>query len=426
MLTIDKINELLEIKESFHASYKLCDILKNQEERENLFFAFLQEEQDLSFDWFTEYFQEEHSDRKGKKQDFTPDGIIKVASGVLGVTKSNADLCAGTGGLTIKRWSENPEAFFYCEEFSDRAVPFLIFNLAIRNVDAVICHGDSLTRDFKAVYKLTRAERYSTVEELEIAPEFKAETVIMNPPYSMPWKPEKEYLGQERFKEFEVLAPKSKSDYAFLLTGLDMLDENGTMSIILPHGVLFRGSAEGSIRKRLIEMNTLDAVIGMPDKAFLATDIPTAILVLRKHRTTTDILFIDAATECTKRGKQNVVEQHHVDRILHTVKERQSVDKFSKVVSLEEIKANDFNLNIPRYVDTFEPEEVPSLAEIVSDLKEVDAKIEKSYQELATMMQELVASDSKTQKELDDFTRYFTERANQYRPRKRGEQLSLL
>lgn len=426
MISIDKINELLGIAESFHASYKLIEILKDKGQREQLFDSFLELEQDLSFDWFTEYFQEEHSDRKGKKQDFTPDGIIKVASGVLSDTNSNADICAGTGGLTIKRWSENPDASFCCEEFSDRAVPFLIFNLAIRNVDAVICHGDSLTRDFKAVYQLTKDERFSAITELETVPESKAETIIMNPPYSMPWKPEKEYLEQERFKNFEVLAPKSKSDYAFLLTGLDMLDENGTMSIILPHGVLFRGSSEGTIRKRLIELNILDAVIGMPDKAFLATDIPTAILVLKKHRNTTDILFIDAAKECTKQGKQNVVEQQHVDRILRTVRERQTIDKFSQVVSLKEIQENDFNLNIPRYVDTFEPEEVPSLAEIVSDLKEVDAKIEKSYQELATMMQELVASDSKTQRELDDFTCYFTERANQYRPRKRGEQLSLL
>lgn len=426
MITTDKINDLLGITESFHASYKLGDILKNQEGREELFSSFLKEEQDLSFDWFTEYFQEEHSDRKGKKQDFTPDGIIKVASGILGDTESNADICAGTGGLTIKRWAENPESTFYCEEFSDRAIPFLVFNLAIRNVDAVICHGDSLTREFKAIYKLTKMQRFSAITELETAPNVKAETIIMNPPYSMPWNPEKEYLEQERFMSFEALAPKSKSDYAFLLTGLNMLDEDGVMSIILPHGVLFRGSSEGTIRKRLIELNMLDAVIGMPDKAFLATDIPTAILVLKKHRDTTDILFIDAAKECTKRGKQNVVEQHHVGRILRTVKERQSVDKFSKVVSLEEIKSNDFNLNIPRYVDTFEPEEVPPLAEIVSDLKEVDAKIEKGYQDLAIMMQDLVAKDSRTQGELDDFTRYFKERANQYRPRKRGEQLSLL
>ncbi|WP_231422086.1 hypothetical protein [Enterococcus faecalis] len=107
-LTTEKINELLGVDESFHASYKLIEILSSQSERELLFANFLKEEQDLSFDWFTEYFQAEHSDRKGKKQDFTPDGIIRVASGVLGATRSNADICAGTGGLTIKRYAENP------------------------------------------------------------------------------------------------------------------------------------------------------------------------------------------------------------------------------------------------------------------------------------------------------------------------------
>lgn len=425
MLTTDNINELLGITESFHASYKLIDILKNKEEREKLFLKFLELENDFSFDWFTEYFQEEHSDRKGKKQDFTPDGIIKVASGVLGNTNSNADICAGTGGLTIKRWSENPTASFYCEEFSDRAIPFLVFNLAIRNMDAIICHGDSLTREFKTIYKLTKGERFSAIESLETVPEIKAQTVIMNPPYSLPWDPKKEYLEQERFKDYSVLSPKSKSDFAFLLTGLNLLEESGVMSIILPHGVLFRGAAEGEIRKRLIELNYLDTVIGMPEKAFLATDIPTVILVLKKHRETKDILFIDASKECTKQAKQNVVEQKHVDKILATISKRETIEKFSKVVPWEELKENEFNLNIPRYVDTFEAEEVASLTEIVSDLKEVDGKIDHCYQELTAMMQELVASDPQTQKELDEMTSYFVQRTKK-RKMVRGEQMTLL
>lgn len=268
LLTTDKINELLGITESFHSSYKLLDILKNKEERENLFVKFLEFENDLSFDWFTEYFQEEHSDRKVKKQEFTPDGLIKIASGVLGNTNSNADICAGTGGLTIKRWFENKTATFYCEEFSDRAIPFLIFNLAIRNMNAIICHGDSLTREFKAIYKLTKGEQFSSIENIETIPEIKTQTVIMNPPFSLPWTPKKEYLEQQRFTDYSVLAPKSKSDFAFLLTGLNLLEENGTMSIILPHGVLFRGASELEIRKKIIELNYLDAVINIPRKTF--------------------------------------------------------------------------------------------------------------------------------------------------------------
>jgi len=180
MLTIEKINELIGVEESFHASYKLKEILSDQQKRENLFDQFLKVESDLSFDWFTEYYQAEQSDRKNKKQDFTPDGIVTLASNLLGKTESNVDLCAGTGGLTIKRYVSNSNAEFYCEEFSDRAIPFLLFNLAIRNVNAIVCHGDSLTHEFKAVYKLTTCETYSNINKKENAAQFKADTVIMN------------------------------------------------------------------------------------------------------------------------------------------------------------------------------------------------------------------------------------------------------
>lgn len=351
MLTTEKINELIGVVESYQSSYELQKIMIQPDQRVKLFNAFLQEETDLTFDWFTDYFQEEHSDRKGKKQDFTPDGIVKIANGVLGETNSNADICAGTGGLTIKRYSENPDAEFYCEEFSDRAMPFLLFNLAIRNMNAVICHGDALTRNFKHIYKLTKGNQFSDIEEINDEPKYKAKTVIMNPPYSLSWEPKKEMLEQDRFKEFGVLAPKSKADYAFLLQGLSVLDDNGTMALILPHGVLFRGQAEGKIRQKLIELNLLDAVIGLPEKAFLATDIPTVILVIKKNRQNKDILFIDASKECTKEKAYNVVKDENVEKVLKTYHDRSNQDRFSNVVSFDDAKENDFNLNIPRYVD---------------------------------------------------------------------------
>ncbi|MEG0349570.1 N-6 DNA methylase [Enterococcus sp.] len=429
MLTIDKINKLIGVTESFHASYKLMEIVNNKIEREKLFGLFLSEQQDLSFDWFTEYFQAEHSDRKGKKQDFTPDGIIRVANGVLGTTDSNADICAGTGGLTIKRYSENPNASFYCEEFSDRALPFLLFNLSIRNVDAIVCHGDSLTRDFKGIYQLIKAEKFSEIVMLKESPDIESETVIMNPPYSMSWNPEKGWIEQERFKAFEALAPKSKSDYAFLLQGLHQLKEYGVMSIILPHGVLFRGSAEGIIRKKLIEMNLLDAVIGLPAKAFLSTDIPTAVLVIKKNRTTKDILFIDASKEFTKYASQNVLEDKHISKILDTFNGRKQIDKFSKSISFDEISENDFNLNIPRYIDTFEPEKVESLDKIKNELAEIDIKIERSQQELSLMLDELVGTTPEADREIKEFAKFFSKRVNPLKNAKkasRGEQLTLL
>lgn len=431
MLTIDKINELIGVEESFHASYKLTEILGDKEQRNKLFESFLEVEKDLSFDWFTEYFQLEHSDRKGKKQDFTPDSIVTLASSLLGETDSNADICAGTGGLTIKRYASNSNAEFHCEEFSDRAIPFLLFNLAIRNVDATVCHGDSLTRDFKAIYRLTKTNKFSGIEMLKEPNEFMAQTVIMNPPYSMAWQPEKDWIEQERFKSFGALAPKSKSDYAFLLQGLSQLDENGKMAIILPHGVLFRGAAEGTIRKRIIEENLLDAVIGLPEKAFYNTDIPTVILILKKNRPNKKILFIDASKEFTKQRSHNVIELHHIEKMLETYENRQVIEKFSYAADLSEIEENEFNLNIPRYVDTYEPAPVIPLDQIIEEMREIDSEIVRHEREIASMMFDMRGTTAQADAEFRRFREYFADRVgfNKMRTRKdvtRGEQMKLL
>ncbi len=431
MLTNEKINNLIGVNESYQSPYKLQELIMDEHKRSSLFERFLKEDNNLAFDWFTDYFQEEHSDRKGKKQDFTPDGIVKIASGILGKSNSNADICAGTGGLTIKRYTENPTANFWCEEFSDRAMPFLLFNLAIRNMNAIVCHGDALTREFKHVYELTSGDRFSSIQEIGEVPLIKNKTVIMNPPYSLPWSPNPEMLNESRFKGFDTLAPKSKADYAFLLQGLSDLDSNGTMTIILPHGVLFRGQAEGKIRRKLLEMNVLDAVIGLPDKAFLATSIPTVILVLKKNRENKDILFIDASKECTKEKSYNVVEDKHVEKILSVYHNRKAIDKFSNLISFKEIQENDFNLNIPRYVDTFVPEPVPSMSEIMADLKKSDEDIKHNAQELGIMMTELQGNTPKADEEVKSFTKYWCDRYGikinkKQHKNSRGEQLSLL
>lgn len=140
---------------------------------------------------------------------------------------------------------------------------------------------------------------------------------------------EKEYLKQERFKDFKQLAPNSKADYAFLLTGLYQLKENGTIAIILPHGVLFRGASEGAIRQRLIKQNYLDTVIGLPNKLFYNTDIPVVILVLKKNRESKDVLFIDASDEFKKDKSKNTLEADHVKKIIETYRSKKETDRFS-------------------------------------------------------------------------------------------------
>lgn len=428
MLSTEQINKLIGVEESYQASFRLNDILFNRDARISLFDSFLRLEQELSFDWFTDYFQEEHSNRKDRKQDFTPDGVTELASKLLGTFDNNADICAGTGGLTIKRWTLNKHAQFYCEEYSDRAMPFLLFNLMIRNISGIVVHGDALTQEHKHVYKLVSGDRFSELEELDSLPKFIADSVIMNPPYSLPWDPQKEMLTG-LFAEIGVLPPKAKADYAFLIRGLERLSDNGTQLLILPHGVLFRGNAEGKIRQWLIEHNYLDAVIGLPEKVFLNTDIPTTILMLKKNHDCRDVLFIDASKQFRKDKAHNIIEPEHISKILQTYQERTEMDKFSKLVTFETIKDNDFNLNIPRYVDTFEPEPVKPLDDVLADMRELDRVIKMSGQELATMMTELRGTNERANQEIKRMTSYWVDKygINKQRSQsKRGEQLSLL
>lgn len=412
MLSIEEINKLLEVDESYKASSVLFKKLMSKDERQKLFKVFLAKETDLTFDWFTDYFQEEHSDRKKNKQDFTPDGVVTLVNRLLGSTQFNADICAGTGGLTIKRWSENKEAHIYCEEYSDRAMPFLLFNLAIRNMDAVVFHGDSLTRKAKGYYRIEPGKQFADIQKIDDLAVAKAETVVMNPPYSFKWKPVKEMLDEPRFKPFGVLAPKSKADFAFLLEGLNRLSDAGTMAIILPHGVLFRGQAEGKIRRKLLELGYIDTVIGLPEKLFFNTDIPTVIVVLKRHRANGKVFFIDASKEFTKGKNHNYLEPQHVNRILTTYRNRVDVDKFAHLATLDEIKDNDFNLNIPRYVDTYEPEPIPSLAEITADLQQIDQEIKTESKAFGATLSQLVGTNAEADREIKAFAKYWSDRFN--------------
>ncbi|MCO6434806.1 type I restriction-modification system subunit M, partial [Nitrosomonas nitrosa] len=203
------------------------------------------------------------------------------------------------------------------------------------------------------------------------------DAVVANPPYSAHWDNNETKLKDPRFQNYGKLAPRTKADYAFILHSLYHLNVDGTMAIVLPHGVLFRGAAEGTIRKTIIEKNYLDAVIGLPANIFYGTGIPTTVLVFKKNRQTKDILFIDASREFEKIKNQNRLKPEHIDKIVETYKQRTYVDKYAHVASLEEIKANDFNLNIPRYVDTFEQEPEIDLAEVKRLIDQDKKEIEK-------------------------------------------------
>jgi type I restriction enzyme M protein len=198
--------------------------------------------------------------------------------------------------------------------------------------------------------------------------------VVANPPFSAKWSANKLFESDDRFSQYDRLAPGSKADFAFVQHMLHHLDENGMMAVVLPHGVLFRGAAEGHIRQYLIrDLNWLDAVIGLPANIFYGTSIPTCILVLKKCREQPeDVLFIDASAYFEKAKNQNYLRDEDVEKIISTYRERLEEDKYSYRAKLEEIKENDFNLNIPRYVDTFEEEEEIDLGEIAQELRQID------------------------------------------------------
>lgn len=270
----------------------------------------------------------------------------------------------------------------------------LLFNLSIRGINAYVKHGDVLTNQFKKVYKLTNNGEFSDIEIVgDTGNEFKTDVVISNPPYSLKFDDVDNYKYDARFSNYGV-PPKSKADYAFVLHGLSHLKENGSALFILPHGVLFRGSKEGDIRKLLIDDNLLDAVIGLPSNLFLNTQIPVCVLIFKKTRNDKDILFIDASKDFVKEGKQNYLSDDQIEKIKSAYSLRKDIDKFSHVASLEEIKKNDYNLNIPRYVDTSEEKEPVDLAQVVSELVQIETEIEATEKEFVAMLKDLKGPQS--------------------------------
>lgn len=217
------------------------------------------------------------------------------------------------------------------------------------------------------------------------------DAIVANPPFSAQWSASQLHMSDDRFSVYGKLAPSSKADMAFVQHMVYHLAEDGCMAVVLPHGVLFRGGAEGHIRQYLIEqMNCLDAVIGLPANIFYGTSIPTCVLVFKKCRKhPEDVLFIDASQHFDKVKTQNILRPAHIDKILQAFKSRGNEDKYSHLASIADIKANDYNLNIPRYVDTFEAEERIDLNAIADQLKSIDQQSQATDAVIAGFCKEL-------------------------------------
>ena len=370
-------------------------------------------------------FQEEQSNRKELKQDYTPDGLSNLLAKLSSETKNLADVCAGTGSLTVAFLKEHPEVkFVRCEEFSAQPIPFLLLNLALMNVDGEVVHGDSLTKEVFTVYKLKHSKNFSEIQIADsLNNKIRFDTVISNPPYSLKWQP----ANDERFEKYG-LAPASKADFAFVLHALSLLKPNRNLFEILPHGVLFRGGKEGKIREQLLKDGVIDSVIGLPGKLFLNTAIPTTILNLKKERNANDVLFIDASNEFKKSGKQNILEKANIERIIGVYNIRKSVDRFAYLSSMSEIKENDFNLNIPRYVDTYVPEDPVDLEQVFSEWLQVKKEISEVEEKLLDMFSELVPTDKSNIGKIDREKEMFATIVNTTKQKERNadeDQLTL-
>ena len=236
-----------------------------------------------------------------------------------------------------------------------------------------------------------------TLEEDKVG-ERTFDAVVANPPYSANWDPS-DKLDDERFRKYGKTAPKSKADMAFVEHMLYHLNTDGTMAVVLPHGVLFRGAAEGTIRQFMIEHdNVLDAVIGLPANLFYGTSIPTVVLVFKKNRSNSDIFFIDASSDFEKGKNQNNLTDANVDKIIKTYLQREDVDKSAHDASLDEIKENEYNLNIPRYVDTFEEEAPIDIDAVKAEIADIDKQIAVSTAEFEALAAQLVETKQHDEK----------------------------
>lgn len=253
-------------------------------------------------------------------------------------------------GKSLSKYMDNSNGIkYYAQELKENTYNLTRMNLVMRGIipsNIYARNGDTLEDDWPY---FDDADPIASYDPLYV------DAVVSNPPYSQNWNPSGKEMDP-RYAGYGI-APKSKADYAFLLHDLYHLKPDGIMNIVLPHGVLFRGGEEGEIRKNLIENNKIDAIIGLPSNIFFGTGIPTIVMVLKQKRTNDDVLIIDASKGFIKEGKNNKLRDSDIKKIVDTFKKRLSIDKYSKVVSRDEIRQNDYNLNIPRYVDSSEKAE---------------------------------------------------------------------
>ena len=327
-----------------------------------------------------EYMISQFAAGAGKKagEFYTPQEVSRILAEIVTLGHSRLrnvyDPTCGSGSLLIRAANIGKAVEIFGQEKNPTT-----YNLARMNM---LLHGIKFSN-----FKIENGDTL----EADAFGDKQFDAVVANPPFSAEWSAAEKFNNDDRFSKAGRLAPRKTADYAFILHMIYHLNDGGTMACVAPHGVLFRGNSEGAIRRFLIEnKNYIDAVIGLPANIFYGTSIPTCIIVMKKCRKEDDnILFIDASKEFEKVKTQNKLREEHIRKIVETYRDRKEIEKYSHCATLQEIADNDYNLNIPRYVDTFEEEEPIDIKAVMTEIKELEAKRADLDKEIEGYLREL-------------------------------------
>ena len=327
-----------------------------------------------------EYMISQFAAGAGKKagEFYTPQEVSRILAEIVTLGHARLrnvyDPTCGSGSLLIRAANIGNAVEIFGQEKNPTT-----YNLARMNM---LLHGIKFSN-----FKIENGDTL----EADAFGERQFDAVVANPPFSAEWSAADKFNNDDRFSKAGRLAPRKTADYAFILHMIYHLNDGGTMACVAPHGVLFRGNAEGAIRRFLIEnKNYVDAIIGLPANIFYGTSIPTCIIVMKKCRKEDDnILFIDASKEFEKVKTQNKLREEHIRKIVETYRDRKEIEKYSHCATLQEIADNDYNLNIPRYVDTFEEEEPIDIKAVMAEIKELEAKRADLDKEIEDNLREL-------------------------------------
>lgn len=327
-----------------------------------------------------EYMISQFAAGAGKKagEFYTPQEVSRILAEIVTLGHARLrnvyDPTCGSGSLLIRAANIGNAVEIFGQEKNPTT-----YNLARMNM---LLHGIKFSN-----FKIENGDTL----EADAFGERQFDAVVANPPFSAEWSAADKFNNDDRFSKAGRLAPRKTADYAFILHMIYHLNDGGTMACVAPHGVLFRGNAEGAIRRFLIEnKNYVDAIIGLPANIFYGTSIPTCIIVMKKCRKEDDnILFIDASKEFEKVKTQNKLREEHIRKIVETYRDRKEIEKYSHCATLQEIADNDYNLNIPRYVDTFEEEEPIDIKAVMAEIKELEAKRADLDEEIEGYLREL-------------------------------------